>query len=120
MKIAAQRLRSLRRSIRVPQHKIAELSGSSQSNINRYEHDIANPPLEMIVWYADYFNVSVDYILGRTDNPAGKLYDYIPQYSEEDERFKQFIEMCFDPDSPMNGRLKQTLIDMVMKGGAET
>ncbi len=117
MQVVAQRLRTLRDSIGVPQTKLAELSGSKQSNINRYEHGEANPPFELLVWYADYFDVSMDYIFGRTDKPEGKLYNFMPQYSEDSERFKQFIEMCFEPSSPMNGKLKQTLIDMVAKGG---
>ena len=119
MKILAQRIRSLRDSIGVPQTKIAELSGTTQSSINRYESGQASPPLEMLLWYADYFDVSLDYIFGRTDNPGGKQYNFVPQYSEDDEKFKQFIEMCFDPASPLNGKLKQTLIELVTKGGAE-
>ena len=120
MKIMAQRLRALRDSINVPQTKLAEISGSKQSNINRYENDQNVPPYELLLWYADYFDVSLDYIFGRTDKPEGKLYSFNPQYSEDDEKFKQFIEMCFDPSSPMNEKLKQTLIDMVTKGGGTT
>jgi transcriptional regulator with XRE-family HTH domain len=117
MEIVAQRIRALRESIRVPQQKIADMCGSNQSSINRYEHGQAKPPLELLAWYADYFDVSLDYIFGRTDNPAGKSYGFVPQYSEEDESFKEFIEMCFDPSSPLCGKLKQTLIDMVSRGG---
>jgi transcriptional regulator with XRE-family HTH domain len=117
MKTVAQRIRLLRDSIGVPQTKLAELSGATQSSINRYENGQANPPFELLVWYADYFDVSLDYIFGRTDKPEGKLYSFIPQYSEDNENFKQFIEMCFDPASPMNDKLKKTLIDMVTKGG---
>lgn len=117
MTTLAQRIRALRDSIGVPQTKLAELSGSTQSSINRYENGQANPSFELLVWYADYFDVSLDYIFGRTDKPEGKLYSFIPQYSKDDENFKQFVEMCFDPSSPMNEKLKQTLIYMVTKGG---
>lgn len=117
MQAVSQKIRLLRESINIPQTKLAELSGSTQSSINRYENGQSTPPLELLLWYADYFDVSLDYIFGRTDKPEGKLYNYIPQYSNDDEKFKQFIEMCFDPSSPMNEKLKQTLIDMVTKGG---
>jgi len=63
-----------------------------------------------------YFDVSMDYIYGRTDKPQGKLYDYNPKISADGEQFRQFIEMCFDPESPMNEKLKQTLMDMASKG----
>jgi len=120
MKIVAQRIRTLRDSIGVPQTRLAELSDSTQSSINRYENGQSAPPLELLLWYADYFDVSLDYIFGRTDKPEGKLYNFTPQYSEDDENFKQFIEMCFDPTSPMNEKLKQALITLVTKGGAAT
>jgi transcriptional regulator with XRE-family HTH domain len=117
MKTIAQRIRALRDSIGVPQTKLADLSGSTQSSINRYENGQSTPPLELLLWYADYFDVSLDYIFGRTDKPEGKLYSFVPQYSEDNEQFKQFIEMCFDSSSPMNEKLKQVLIDMVIKRG---
>jgi len=116
MKIMAQRLRLLRDSISVPQTKLAELCGSAQSSINRYENGHSAPPFELLLWYADYFDVSLDYIFGRTDKPEGRLYNFNPKYSHEDEKFKQFIEMCFDPSSPMHGKLKDTLIELVAKG----
>jgi len=120
MKAISQRLRALRDSIGIPQTKLAELSGSTQSSVNRYENGQSAPSLELLLWYADYFDVSLDYIFGRTDKPEGKLYSFIPQYSDDNENFRQFIEMCFDPSSPMNGKLKQTLIEMITKGGGAT
>jgi len=68
-----------------------------------------------LLWYADYFDVSMDYIFSRTDKPQGKLYDFKPKI-EDNEDMRQFIEMCFDPNSPMSGKLKDTLLQM-MKGG---
>jgi len=35
---------------------------------------------------------------------------------EDNDDMKLFIEMCFDPNSPMSGKLKETLLQM-MKGG---
>ncbi|GHV44636.1 hypothetical protein FACS189492_1280 [Clostridia bacterium] len=63
-----------------------------------------------------YFDVSLDYIFGRTDKPQGKQYEYKPIFNEDNEELKQFIEMCFDPTSSMNERLKQTLIKMLGEG----
>ena len=55
----------------------------------------------------------MDYIFGRSDKPQGRLYDYKPKALENDVEMQRFVEMCFDPDSPMNDRLKQTLIEML-------
>jgi len=54
-----------------------------------------------------------NYIFGRTDKPQGKLYDYHPKIENTSEEMRQFVEMCFDPQSPMNDRLKQTLLEML-------
>lgn len=117
MDIVAKRLKVLRESLNISQTKIAELMGLKQSSINRYETGQSSPSFETMLWYADYFHVSMDYIFGRTDNPQGQLYDYQPEAlkekAEKNEELRQFIEMCFDPDSPMNDKLKNTLIQML-------
>ena len=63
--------------------------------------------------YADYFDVSMDYLFARTDNPQGKLYEYRPKIAAGIDEMKQFIEMCFDPQSPMSEKLKQTLLQIM-------
>lgn len=113
MKTVAERLRSLRESVKLSQLKIAQMIGTSQVSINRYETEGSSPPLTTLLWYADYFDVSLDYIFGRTDKPQGKLYEYRPKIEKNSEEMRQFVEMCFDPSSPMNDRLKQTLLEML-------
>lgn len=112
MEIIGERLRALRNGVKLSQVKLANLIGTTQACMNRYETGLSSPPLKILLWYADYFDVSLDYIFGRTDKPQGKLYEYRPKITEDSEEMRRFIEMCFDPDSPMNERLKQTLIDM--------
>ena len=79
---------------------------------------MTSPPYETLLRYADYFDVSLDYIFGRTEKPQGKLYEYKPKIAEDSEEMRRFIEMCFDVNSPMNERLKQTLTQML--GEAKT
>ena len=113
MKIVGERLRYLREGIKLSQAKIGKKIGTTQASINRYETDMTSPPYETLLWYADFFDVSLDWIFGRTDQPQGKLYEFKPNFTEETEEMRRFIEMCFDPDSPMNERLKETLIKML-------
>lgn len=113
MKIVGARLRSLREGIKLSQAKIAKLIGTTQTSINKYEALTSSPPLKILLWYADYFDVSMDYIFGRTDKPQGKLYEYKPKIEKNSEEMRQFVEMCFDPNSPMNDRLKQTLLELL-------
>ncbi|MCL2817320.1 MAG: helix-turn-helix domain-containing protein [Clostridiales bacterium] len=117
MDIVGTKLKALRESIRLSQKDLAERIGISQSAVNRYENNQSEASYNTLLAYADYFDVSLDYIYGRTDQPQGKLYDFKPKF-EEDEDLRDFIEMCFDPNTPMSGKLKEMLLTM-MKGGAE-
>ena len=57
--------------------------------------------------------MSMDYICCRTEKPQGKLYEYKPKILEEDKDMRRFVEMCFDPASPMNDRLKKANKEMI-------
>ena len=116
MEIFAERLRALREGMKLSQAQIAAGVGTTQSSINRYENQVGLPPHKTLLWYADYFDVSLDYIYGRTDKPQGELYEFRPKNMEDSPEMRQFIEMCFDPNSPMNDKLKQTLIQMLGEG----
>ncbi len=111
--IIGKRLKSLRESLGKSQAQIAELNSTvAQTAIYRYEHGVTDVPNDILLWYADFFDVSLDYIYGRTDKPQGILYDYIPKVIEDD-KIKDFIEMCFDPKSPANAKLKEALKKML-------
>ena len=64
-----KRLRDLREDNDLKQIQVAELLGIKQTVYSRYERGFQNIPLEHLLKLADYYNVSTDYILGRTDNP---------------------------------------------------
>ena len=113
MKELGERLRILRESVKLSQVKMADLLGVKQSSINRYEQGQSAPSLETLVKYADYFHVSMDYQYARTDKPQRNLYEYRPKIATGSEEMRQFIEMCFDPQSPMSKKLKQTLLQMM-------
>ena len=67
MKIIGERLRSLRESVRLSQAKLAKEFDVSQSALARYEIDDSTPSPEVFLKYADYFDVSLDYLMGRTE-----------------------------------------------------
>ena len=57
IKQLGNRLRALRESIGISQAKFADVIGSTQSSINRYENGQATPTVELLRKYADYFDV---------------------------------------------------------------
>lgn len=89
------------------------MSTIQYTSLNRYEQNQTSPTFETLVKYADYFDVSMDYIFGRTDNPQGRLYSNQPKIASATPELEQFVELCFDPNSPMNERLKETLLRML-------
>lgn len=119
MQEVAQRLKSLRESVRLSQAKIAALMSTTQSNINRYENAQSSPPLKILLWYADFFDVSMDYIFARTEQPEGKLYEHKPKVIEaitqDNKELRQFVDMCFDPSSPVSEKLREVLTQMLQE-----
>ena len=113
MKQLGMRLRVLREGIGLSQSNFADVIDSTQSSINRYENGQSTPPVALFRRYADYFDVSLDYIFARTDKPQGITYAFKPKAAPEREEMRRFIEMCFDPQSPMHEKLKETLFRMM-------
>lgn len=112
-KAIGERLKALREGVGKTQAKIAEANGTvAQSAIYRYESGQTDVPNNVLLWYADYFDVSMDYIYGRTEKPQGKLYNYNPKVLDDD-KMQDFIEMCFDPKSTANAKLKEAVIRLL-------
>lgn len=63
------RLREVRKSKGISQLKLSLDLNMSQNTISRYETGDREPGIIELIKIADYFNISVDYLLGRTDNP---------------------------------------------------
>lgn len=63
------RLKELRKMKKISQVKLALDLNMSQNSISRYETGEREPDFASLIKFADYFNVSVDYLLGRTNNP---------------------------------------------------
>lgn len=117
MQEVAQRLKSLRESVGVSQAKLAALMGTTQASVNRYENGQSSPPLKILRWYADFIDVSLDYIFARTEQPEGKLYEHKPKVVEaitqDNKELRQFVDMCFDPASPVSEKLRETLTKLL-------
>lgn len=63
-----QRLRDLREDMDMNQTQIAEILFTSQTVYSRYERGARTIPVEHLLILADFYGVSTDYILGRTNN----------------------------------------------------
>lgn len=64
------RLKELRKSRGISQLKLALDLNTNQNTISRYETGEREPGIHELIMIADYFNVSLDYLLERTDDPT--------------------------------------------------
>lgn len=65
--IFSARLRELRLAKGISQSQLANELGAIKQRVNNWETGVSLPPLEMTSALADYFNVSLDYLVGRSD-----------------------------------------------------
>ena len=63
------RLKELREKRKISQVKLAMDLSMNQNSISRYENGTREADYKTLIQFADYFDVSIDYLLGRTDNP---------------------------------------------------
>lgn len=64
------RLKELRKKRHISQVRLAIALNMNQNSISRYETGEREADYKTLIAFADYFNVSIDYLLGRTDNPT--------------------------------------------------
>lgn len=62
------RLKELRKSKKISQLKLALDLNMNQNSISRYENEEREADYQTLIKFADYFGVSLDYLLGRTNN----------------------------------------------------
>ena len=60
-------LKTLRKQKRLTQRELADALHISQTSVSKYERGESEPDLEMVVLMADYFGVTVDYLLGSEE-----------------------------------------------------
>ena len=61
-----ENIRSLRQDNGYTQKQIAQILGISQNTYSQYEIGVLNYPVDVLIKLADFYQVSVDYLLGRT------------------------------------------------------
>lgn len=73
MSAIGERIKELRLEKKVTQKEIAEGIGVSSVSVQRFEYGSVRPSLDTLIALADFFDVSLDYLVGRSDNPRRLL-----------------------------------------------
>ena len=69
MIVFKEHLRTIRKDKKVTQKEVAIAVGVTERNYQDWEYGNTKPGFDALIALADYFNVSIDYLVGRTDNP---------------------------------------------------
>jgi transcriptional regulator with XRE-family HTH domain len=69
MDIFAERLKALRKEKNLKQIDMAQMLDVTDRHYQRMEYGKVNVPALSLIALADFFNVSLDYLVGRSDNP---------------------------------------------------
>mgnify|MGYP002516718991 CR=1 FL=1 len=70
-------LRFFRKQLNMTQFELADKTGISRSRINNYENGLREPDHDTTELFADFFKVSVDTMLGRTDDGYKQVPDEV-------------------------------------------
>ena len=68
LNLFGERLRTLRKERKIKQKEMAELLQCAERNYQRLEYGKTNVTATTLMFLCDYFHVSADYLLGRTDD----------------------------------------------------
>lgn len=63
-----QRIQDLRTDADMSQRELSKILHISQRSYSHYETGSRNIPIEMLIRLANYYEISLDYLVGRTDN----------------------------------------------------
>ena len=68
-----RRIRDLREDRDLNQTQVSRILGMSQTGYSKYETGENDLPTSVLIKLADFYNVSIDYILNQTDNPKRNM-----------------------------------------------
>lgn len=88
-----QRLKDLKEDADLTQKQVSEIIGVSVNHYGKYERGETDLPLEKAILLADFYDVSLDYIAGRTNHKQGKC---CPDLTNDElqliEKYRQLTE----------------------------
>lgn len=82
-------LKKLRIRMGVSQQQIANIIGTSQQSINKYENRSIEPDIQTLAKLADFFGTTIDYLVGHSPSPKQTV-------EEEVEFTKEEISLLYD------------------------
>ena len=91
--LLAERLVKLRRKYNYTQQRLADFLGITRPAYTAYERGTRQPDYETLLKLADYYDVSIDYLLGRTDNPEPSNVDKLKKIGLKEDEDLHFFDL---------------------------
>jgi transcriptional regulator with XRE-family HTH domain len=63
----SNRLKELRKEKNLTQRELADILNIKERNYQRYEYEEVNPPISKLIVLSNFYNVSIDYLLGQSE-----------------------------------------------------
>lgn len=102
-----ENLKRLRELSGTTQRQLAEAIGVSQQSVNKYENHNIEPDIETLIRIADYFNTSVDCVIGHGEGRiSGSNFDTLELSAVENELIRRYRLL-----DPKQRKCIETVID---------
>lgn len=103
-------LQQLRKEARLTQDQISDALGIPKRTYGSWERNERQPDFDMLCKIADYFNVTTDYLLGRTPMEIEVIHGEPPPLPEGQ------LEFVFEPEeTPTADELERKIIEIVQR-----
>lgn len=113
--ILGERIRQLRLKKGLTQQKLAEMLNTTNATISNYETGASTPDYETLIKLSDIFNVTTDYLLGRTDEPTA-IKEKQTAYSIDKSKIKSAIEEVINDIIPVKNIVKVPILGTIRAG----
>ncbi len=111
-----KRIRDLREDHDLTQKEVAAKLSMSSPQYQRYESGTVTPPIDVIIFLADLYGVSVDYILDRTNSKEM----FPKEFEDGSAEIKRFIAYLKDLNSTNKDIIIGTMASMIKEQKLET
>ncbi|WP_426578917.1 helix-turn-helix domain-containing protein [Bacillus altitudinis] len=102
-----KRITTLRKKAGLTQEELAKKLNVTRSALSQYELGTREPNYDLLLKIADFFEVTVDYLIGRSDNPDYKIIDENKIESDPD------LQIAFNAATDFSEEARKQTIDFI-------
>lgn len=103
-----QRLKDLKEDFDLTQKQVADIISVSVNHYGKYERGETDLPFEKAIILANYYNVSLDYLAGRTNNKKGK---HSPDITDDELHLLEQYRMLTERSKGKHDILMEQLLE---------